>query len=132
MRMAIVGSRNITDKDLVVEMFNEAIHQYAHGDDTITILSGGAKGVDTVAREIAKMYNLDFVLFKPYHMLDSSVEYEPKYFFTRNKQIADNSDVVVIVWDGKSSGTRHMLDYCKRHKKPYVLHDATTPGKSAD
>jgi predicted Rossmann fold nucleotide-binding protein DprA/Smf involved in DNA uptake len=125
MKLAIVGSRSITDKNVVLEQVNLAMEKYGGVDDAIVILSGGAKGVDTVAREVAYDMGCDFVLFKPYHMLDSTVEYTPKYFFTRNKQIADNADVVVIVWDGKSNGTRHMVDYCKKHKKPFILYDGS-------
>lgn len=124
MKIAVVGSRSITDKNLVLETINKAIEQYGGSEGCVVFLSGGAKGVDTVAREIAYDLECDFVLFKPYHMLDSSVEYTPKYFFTRNKQIADNADVVVIVWDGQSNGTRHMVEYCKKHRKPYVLYNA--------
>lgn len=124
MRLAVVGSRSITDKNLIMATMNEAMEKYWDAVGAVVILSGGAKGVDTLAREIAYDLDLDFILFKPYHMLDPTVEYTPKYFFTRNKQIADNADVVVIVWDGKSNGTRHMVEYCKKHKKPYVLYDA--------
>jgi predicted Rossmann fold nucleotide-binding protein DprA/Smf involved in DNA uptake len=107
-----------------METMNEAMDKYGDAGGSVVILSGGAKGVDTLAREIAHELDLDFVLFKPYHMLDPTVEYTPKYFFTRNKQIADNADVVVIVWDGKSNGTRHMVEYCRKHKKPFILYNS--------
>jgi predicted Rossmann fold nucleotide-binding protein DprA/Smf involved in DNA uptake len=122
MRLAVVGSRTITDFDTVKAAIYEAIEQYASPDDAIVIVSGGAKGVDTVAQEWAKSNGIDFILFKPHHMIDPSVEYSPKFFFARNKQIADNADVVVILWDGQSNGTKHMIDYCKKRKKTYILH----------
>lgn len=122
MKIAVVGSRNITDVETIIGCLFEAIEKYSvHPDDSITIISGGAKGVDTVAQNFAKEKGLDFVLFKPYHMIDPSTEYSPKFFFARNKQIADNADIVVVVWDGKSHGTKHMIDYCKKRKKTYFL-----------
>jgi predicted Rossmann fold nucleotide-binding protein DprA/Smf involved in DNA uptake len=117
MRVAVVGSRTITDRARIEDALDTALEMWVHPEDPIVLLSGGAKGVDTVAREIAKDRGYDFLLFKPYHMLDGQAEYSPRYFFVRNKQIADNADVVVAVWDGASSGTKHMIDYCKKHKK---------------
>lgn len=121
MRVAVVGSRTITDKALVESAIYEAMETYGAVDECVTIVSGGAKGVDTLAQRWAKEHRADFILFKPYHMIDPSVEYSPKFFFARNKQIADNADVVVILWDGQSNGTKHMIDYCKKRKKTYLL-----------
>lgn len=121
MKFAVVGSRTVTDATIVYNALDDAIEKYCSPDDAITIISGGAKGVDTIARGIAEARGYDFILFKPYHMIDPSVEYTPKYFFTRNKQIADNADVVVIIWDGKSPGTADMVKYCKKKKKTYTI-----------
>jgi len=117
----VVGSRTITDASLVESCIYEAMERYSTIDEYVTIVSGGAKGVDTLAQKWAKDHKADFILFKPYHMIDPSVEYSPKFFFARNKQIADNADVVVILWDGQSNGTKHMVDYCKKRKKTYIL-----------
>jgi len=121
MRLAVVGSRTITDMGTVADAILNAVEQYCQPDECLVIVSGGAKGVDTVAQEWAKSSGADFILFKPYHMIDPSTEYSPKFFFARNKQIADNADVVVILWDGQSNGTKHMIDYCKKRKKTYML-----------
>ena len=119
MKIALVGSRSITSKEIVLSALYATIHKYT--PKSVAVISGGAKGVDTVAREIAKDEGFDFILFKPYHMIDTTVEYDPKFFFTRNKQIVDNSDVVVVVWDGESHGTQHVIDYCRKRKKPFEL-----------
>jgi predicted Rossmann fold nucleotide-binding protein DprA/Smf involved in DNA uptake len=121
MRLAVCGSRTITEAAIVESAIYEAIEMYASQDESVVIVSGGAKGVDTLAQKWAKDHKADFILFKPYHMIDPSAEYSPKFFFARNKQIADNADVVVILWDGQSNGTKHMLDYCKKRKKTYML-----------
>ena len=115
MRVAVVGSRSIVDQDLINYHLDQIFLPCGgdHGED-IVIVSGGAKGVDTLAREWAKINNKDFILFKPYHLIDDSVEYHPRYFFVRNKQIIDNSDMVIVFWDGKSKGT---IDAMKRARK---------------
>ncbi len=70
-----------------------------------------------MAQTWAKARGYDFVLFKPYHLIDPEMEYTPRFFFTRNKQIADNADLVIAFWDGQSSGTRHIVEYCQRNRK---------------
>lgn len=39
----------------------------------------------------------------------------------RNRQMAEYADAAVIVWDGKSRGTRNMINEMIRKKKPYFL-----------
>jgi len=118
MRVAITGSRSITDKDWV----NYHLDTLYGANSTnkpkrLVILSGGAKGVDTFAQEWARGEKLDFILFKPYHLIDSQVSYEPRFFFARNKQIVDNCDEMVAFWDGQSSGTRHAIEYAQKSNK---------------
>ena len=36
----------------------------------------------------------------------------------RNKQMAENSDFVICFWDGKSRGTKSMLEHSKALNKP--------------
>lgn len=121
MKVAIVGSRSITDRDYVTYHLDMLLGTDKHDSHVclpITVLSGGASGVDTIAREWAEAYGFDFVLFKPYHMIDDKAAYSPRYFFTRNKQIVDNADKVIVFWDGVSTGTKHVIEYSKKRGKP--------------
>jgi len=125
LRIAIVGSRDINDMGWFKDFVHYGVLEEIEGPNTyqaITIISGGARGVDTLARDYAHAMDSDFIMFKPYHLIDNKVPYEPKYFFVRNKQIVDNSDVVIAVWDGKSKGTEDVIRYSKKRKKPlYVV-----------
>jgi len=122
MKIAVVGSRGITDYEYVKDMLMQALVDQGLKHDTCVIISGGAKGVDTLAKKFAEETKTDFVLFKPYHLIDNKEPYRPRFFFSRNKQIADNADVVLIFWDGKSSGTAHMVNYCKHKKKQHYIY----------
>lgn len=128
MRIGISGSRSITDKDWVYDNLTKIL---APIEENVTLLSGGAKGVDDLVAGFSKEEGYDHVLFKPYHLVDTKEPYRAKFFFARNKQIVDNSDLVIIMWDGKSSGTRFTMEYADRTKpsktirlvytKPYGL-----------
>ena len=118
MRVAIVGSRSIVCQDTVNYHLDKLLLPCGgENGDEVVIVSGGAKGVDTLAREWARINKKDFILFKPYHLIDTQVTYHPRYFFTRNKQIIDNSDVVIVLWDGKSSGTKDAMKQARQQDK---------------
>lgn len=103
MRVAIVGSRSISVnnlKDYIPE-------------NTTEIISGGARGVDTSAREYAIANKIKLTEFLP--------EYE-KYNraapLRRNITIIQNADVVLAFWDGISRGTKFVIDNCHKMNVP--------------
>ncbi len=81
--------------------------------ETTEIVSGGARGIDTCAREYAVKNNIKLTEFLP--------EYE-KYGrsapLKRNLLIIDYADYVLAFWDGKSHGTKYVIDNCKKKNKP--------------
>ncbi len=74
--------------------------------DTFTIVSGGARGADTLAREYAEINGLKFIEFKARWDL-----YGKSAGFKRNKTMVDVSDICLFFWDGVSKGTKHAFDY---------------------
>ncbi len=107
MKVAVIGSRNLTVEDL---------GQYLP-EGTTEIVSGGAKGVDTCAREYALAKGLKLTEFLPEYN-----RYGRGAPLKRNLQIIDYADLVVAFWDGRSRGTEYMIDNCKkRNKKIYLF-----------
>ena len=106
MKLAIIGSRNCPPIDL------EAHLKYIPD----TIVSGGAKGADTYAREFAQKHNLKLIEFLPEY--DKYGKGAP---LVRNKLIVDNCDCVLAFWDGKSRGSKFTLDYAKEKNKPIKI-----------
>jgi predicted Rossmann fold nucleotide-binding protein DprA/Smf involved in DNA uptake len=119
MKLAVIGSRSITDKDWVFKQ----IHHRMIGcyDDNYTIISGGAEGVDSLVRDFCKTNGLDFIMFQPYFLLDKQAEFSSRHFFTRNRQIVFNADEVLVLWDGVSRGTKYTADYAKKTGKPVTV-----------
>lgn len=101
MKVAVIGSRGLTVDDL---------GKYLPADTT-EIISGGARGIDTCARNYALSHNIKLTEFLP--------EYD-KYGRTaplkRNITIIRNADMVLAFWDGSSRGTKFVIDNCRKMK----------------
>ena len=107
MKTAIVGSRN-----LVVEQME--IYLPAATDE---IVSGGAKGIDQCAKRYAENRKIKLTEFLPDY-----VRYGRGAPLKRNDQIIDYADVVVAFWDGKSRGTKYVIDRCRRIGKRVLIY----------
>lgn len=80
------------------------------------IISGGAKGVDTIAREWAIVRDYNFEEF-----LAEWDTYGKKAGYIRNKEMVEECTHAIIVYDGSSLGTKHTIDLLEKENKPYVL-----------
>ena len=107
MKVAIIGSRGIT-----VENIGEYLP-----DGTTEIVSGGAKGVDTSAKEYALANKIKYTEFLPEY-----ARYGRGAPLKRNLQIIDYADLVIAFWDGKSKGTLHVINTCKNTGKEIRIH----------
>ena len=116
-RILIAGSRTINDDALLLQALDEAWRQKILLGSNIEIVAGGALGVDSLAKKYALARNLPYTEFKPQY-LSSDDRGAP---LRRNVQMADYADVLVAIWDGKSSGTRHMIGQMEvRAKQVYI------------
>lgn len=111
MKIAVIGSRNLTVENLG-QYLPEGITE---------IVSGGAKGIDTCAREYAKAKGIKLTEFLP--------EYE-KYGrgapLKRNLQIIDYVDEVLAFWDGRSKGTKYVIEQCQKKNKKVTVRKIVT------
>lgn len=107
--MAIVGSRDCPPIDIASHMGEVPFIPEV-------IVSGGAKGADTFAREYAIRNNIRLLEFIPDYKKFGRIA--P---IIRNRQIVENCDFLLAFWNGKSPGTRHALDYAKRKGKPVSI-----------
>ena len=103
MKVAVVGSR-----DIKLDNLGDYLP-----DDLTEIVSGGAKGVDTTAREYATEHGIKLTEFLPEYN-----RYKRGAPLKRNIQIAEYADKVLAFWDGKSRGTKFVIDYCKNSNIP--------------
>ena len=106
MKVTIVGSRgvHVNVADYVPE-------------GTTEIITGGARGIDTLAEQYARLEGIPLRIFYP----DTKALGKMAYF-VRNDQIVDASDVVVAIWDGKSRGTQYTIRRAMKLDKPVKIH----------
>ena len=110
-KIGVIGSRSITHQGYVWGI----LEQYS--SSAACFLAGGAKGVDTLVEGYSFEKGIPFILFKPYFLLDPNAPYSVRHYFTRNKQIIDNSDRVVAIYDGDSPGTKWGIAYARKRGK---------------
>lgn len=106
MKTAIIGSRTLTVED---------IGEYLP-EGTTEIVSGGAKGIDSAAREYAQNNGLRLTEFLPEYN-----RYGRAAPLKRNIQIIEYADFVLAFWDGESSGTKNVIDSCKKQNIPHAV-----------
>lgn len=73
------------------------------------VVSGGARGVDTLGEQWAKDKGVPVVRFLA--DWDSGKRHAGHL---RNQKMADYADALVAVWDGQSRGTRDMVERALR------------------
>lgn len=103
MKVAVIGSRGLSVDNL---------EKYLP-EDTTEIVSGGARGVDTSAREYAQSHDIKLTEFLPEYG-----KYGRSAPLKRNITIIEYADVVLAFWDGQSHGTKFVIDNCKQRGIP--------------
>lgn len=102
----VTGSRSIADID---------ISKYLKNIDVL--LTGGAKGVDSLAISNAQKQGIKHI-----EILPNYNKYKRAAPVIRDEEMVRMCDRVVAIWDGKSKGTKHTIDFAKKHGKPIDIH----------
>lgn len=111
-RLIIAGSREFNDYSLLKSKVLEYI---GIENNDITIVSGTARGADQLGERFALENNLNLVKMPANWNL-----YGKRAGYLRNNDMATfaakENGVLIAFWDGKSKGTKHMIDLAYRHK----------------
>ena len=110
MRVAVIGSRGLYVEDLGSYL----------PEGTTEIVAGGARGVDASAREYAFRHGLKLTEFLPEYS-----RYGRGAPLRRNIAIIESADLVLAFWDGRSKGTKHVIDNCKKRNIPVQIYGMT-------
>jgi hypothetical protein len=103
MKTIVAGSRTITDVNIVAFAIEQS------GFLITEIASGMARGVDMAAVEYAHRTGV------PLRPFPADWETEGRAAgYNRNVRMAEWAEALVAIWDGKSRGTKHMIDIARK------------------
>jgi len=114
-KIAIGGSRSINSYELIKKVLDNLLMP---GD---IILSGNAPGADRLGERYAQEHGFE------YKIIPSEWDkHGLKATMMRNEVLLNASDCLILFWDGKSEGSKHMLKIAKQSKK--LLAEVRTDG----
>ena len=111
MRVVIAGSRDITDYVRLCKLIERS------GFEITEVVSGMARGVDRMGQRWAVAHGV------PIKEMPANWEKYGKRRAgpIRNRAIAEYCDAGIILWDGKSPGTRDMMNQLRNRDLPFVV-----------
>lgn len=104
MKVIIAGGRDFSNYEFL-KMKCDAI---LYGKPSVEIVSGTANGAD----KLGERYSIE----KGYKLTKFPAQWEKfgkSAGYKRNQQMADYADTLIAFWNGRSRGTKHMIDIAK-------------------
>lgn len=108
MKIAVVGSRDFANKRLMDAELRKLL-------PIAQVISGGARGADSLAEQWARHNGIDVKVFLPDHKA-----YRHPYHH-RNRLIVEACDQLVAFWNGHSTGIKYTIGYARRMGKPVSI-----------
>ena len=106
-KVIIAGSRGFSNYKLLKEQCNKYLRDKRQNSN-IVVISGNARGADTLGEKYAKEEGFDLEVYPA-----QWDKYGKSAGFRRNEQMGNIADALIAFWDGKSHGTKHMIDIMK-------------------
>ncbi len=116
LRVIIAGSRDFDDYALLKREALNILKYDNRPKELVQIVSGGARGADRLGEQFAKEFGLEIEQF-----LADWDGLGKRAGYVRNADMAKfacengNQGMLIAFWDGKSKGTKHMIDLAKKH-----------------
>lgn len=113
MKTIIAGSRDFNDYRLLLKQVD---YYRLHKNDITEVVSGCAKGADELGERYANENGIPIKAFPA-----DWNQYKKSAGPIRNREMAQYAEVLIAVWDGKSRGTKNMIDEMNKLKKPVFI-----------
>lgn len=110
MKVAVIGSRGFNNYELVKETLSKI--------KITLIISGSAKGADTLGEQYAKENGIETKIFLP-----DWEKHGKAAGMLRNTDIINESEVVIAFWDGTSKGCADSIEKAKKLNKKLIIID---------
>lgn len=103
-KIIVAGPRDYYDKEYIYQILDKYLNQlYISKTEDVEIVEGGARGVDSIAKDYAKEYKLQHKQF-PADWDRNGRSAGP----IRNQRMAEYADVLIAFYNG-SRGTSNMI-----------------------
>ena len=121
MKLGITGSRSNTNFDFMPLLSSqiEKFNTFLGGEKIVSIITGGARGIDKQAERCADMLNIPCQIILPDY-----IKYRKGAPLRRNLQIAEMCDALLAIWDGNqySRGTIYTVKSAlKLNKRVFLI-----------
>lgn len=106
-RVIIAGGRDFNDYDILTKTCNNILKTIKTTHNVI-IISGVANGAD----KLGERYGIE----KEYTIEKYPADWDrdgKSAGYIRNSKMAEVADALIAFWDGKSKGTKHMINLAK-------------------
>ncbi len=100
-KVIIAGGRDLDDYLRLCNVCDKILKNYSN----IEIVSGACKGADQLGERYAAARNFSIKQFPA-----DWKRYGKSAGYKRNAEMAAYADALIAFWDGKSKGTKHMIE----------------------
>lgn len=125
LRVIIAGGRDFDDFSLLVSKCRDIIFKESESinADKIRIISGTATGADRLGEQYANFANYEVTRFPAnWDTYGKSAGYRRNAEMAKFASEEGNKGILIAFWDGKSRGTKNMIDLAKRYRlEVYVI-----------
>jgi len=102
MKVIVAGTRTFDDPKIVEECLKRIDFPISE------IVSGGCRGIDSLAINWALSHNVPYTVFKA-----DWGKYGKRAGPIRNQEMVNYADAIVAIWDGSSRGTKDVINKAK-------------------
>lgn len=113
MRVIIAGSRDL--EDMGINIVENAVN--ASGFDVTEVVSGTARGADQMGELWASVEAIPVTQFPA-----NWAKFGKRAGSIRNLKMARNADAVIAIWNGRSKGTKNMIETAETLKLKVYIH----------
>lgn len=114
-RMIVAGGRDYSNQNVVNYYIDRVKDVCDSRGLNLVIVCGMATGADTLGRNYAISNGLEVLEFPA-----NWNRYGKSAGYIRNKEMGDVADSAIVFWDGRSKGSKLMIDIMHELKKPVV------------
>lgn len=114
-RMIVAGGRDYSNQNIVNYYIDRVKDVCDSRGLNLVIVCGMATGADTLGRNYAISNGLEVLEFPA-----NWNRYGKSAGYIRNKEMGDVADSAIVFWDGRSKGSKLMIDIMHELKKPVV------------